>query len=83
MKKYLILPILLISGCSFAPTEEQIYRVNRNLPDGCEIHHLGPYGRFRDLILVECSGKKTTTLNGTYQEGKQTNQMSILTVNEQ
>ncbi len=42
-------------------TDEQERAVQRALPHGCQLINLGEYGRIRQLIVIECSDRNSTT----------------------
>lgn len=64
----IVVASLLLAGC--AQTEEEKAVVRTKLPAGCQLMELGEYGSIRNLIIVTCRNRDTTTINSREQHGK-------------
>lgn len=63
--------IVALGACQASP-EQKAY-VRENLPAGCEVHDLGPYGGLIQLVVVTCEGRASTASNFGWRSGKTTN----------
>lgn len=58
---------LLLVGCDGEKTKKD---VQSRLPAGCFIYEFPKYPGIRTLIVVACEGRRTTTQNFEWQNGK-------------
>lgn len=63
-----IVALLFLTACE--PSAEEQRRVTQQLPPGCTVQDVGSYGDVSHLIIVDCAGRQTRTMNYQQQSGK-------------
>lgn len=65
-----VIGLVVFANWVDSPSPEQLQRIQRNLPEGCEFKDLGEYGKVDAVYMVYCPGRETVTLNQYDRHGK-------------